>query len=257
MSGSISAGGAGGAVPSVPQWLTRSLPGITSGTVPVSSERRLRGLRRAASTLDKPLEDPAMSAVLVLLSGDPRADQRPDDASVVLTHRATTLRSHAGQMSFPGGRVDPGDLDAVDTALREAEEETGLDRSSVTPLQVMKSIDISRTGFAVNPVLAYWQDPHPLQAVDPAETESVLNVPIDHLADPENRLMLGYSGWQGPGFRIGDFVVWGFTGGVLSYLLDTAGWAQEWDTSRVHDLIPVLADSANGENLAQLRRVAR
>lgn len=245
----------------VPEWLQTSLPQFVGGRVPVSEDNRLRGLRKemhqAASTQREPLSDPAMSAVLVLVSGNAQAQQRPDDASVVLTHRATTLRSHAGQMSFPGGRVDPGDRDAIDTALREAEEETGLNRDSVTPLQVMNPIDISRTGFAVHPVLAYWNDPHELQAVDPAETESVINVPISHLVDPENRMMLGYSGWTGPGFRIGDFVVWGFTGGVLSYLLDAAGWAEDWDNNHVQDLITVLAKSANGENLSMLKGAAR
>ncbi|MDK6685549.1 CoA pyrophosphatase, partial [Escherichia coli] len=86
--------------------------------------------------------------MLVLISGDAEAHQRPEDASVVLTHRATTLRKHAGQMAFPGGRVDPEDVDEIDTALREAEEETGLNRETVTPVRVLDSIDISRTGFA-------------------------------------------------------------------------------------------------------------
>lgn len=228
----------------------------TAGTAETKT-RALQKLRRDSSTVEGPLRNPAQSAVLVLLSGDAGVQQRPDDASVVLIHRATTLRHHAGQMAFPGGRVDPGDKDAVDTALREAEEETGLDRSTVTPVRVLDSIDISRTGFAVNPVLAYWHAPHPLRVVDPAETDEVLNVPISHLADPENRMMLGYSGWKGPAFKVGDFVVWGFTGGVLSYLLDAAGWAEPWDDTRVRKLLPVLARSANGERLSELMRGRR
>ena len=218
-----------------------------------SVKRAFAKLRRDSSTQEKPLRNPARSAVLVLLSGDAEAHQRPEDASVVLTHRATTLRKHAGQMAFPGGRVDPEDVDEVDTALREAEEETGLNRETVTPVRVLDSIDISRTGFAVNPVLAYWHAPHPLRVVDPGETESVLNVPISHLTNPDNRMMLGYHGWTGPAFKVGDFVVWGFTGGVLSYLLDVAGWSEPWDDTNVQKLLPVLARSAKGEKLSVLK----
>ena len=218
-----------------------------------SVKRAFAKLRRDSSTQEEPLRNPARSAVLVLLSGDAQAHQRPEDASVVLTHRATTLRKHAGQMAFPGGRVDPEDVDEIDTALREAEEETGLNRETVTPVRVLDSIDISRTGFAVNPVLAYWHAPHPLRVVDPAETESVLNVPISHLTNPDNRMMLGYHGWTGPAFKVGDFVVWGFTGGVLSYLLDVAGWSEPWDDTNVQKLLPVLARSANGEKLSVLK----
>lgn len=218
-----------------------------------SVKRAFAKLRRDSSTQEEPLRNPARSAVLVLISGDAEAHQRPEDASVVLTHRATTLRKHAGQMAFPGGRVDPEDVDEIDTALREAEEETGLNRETVTPVRVLDSIDISRTGFAVNPVLAYWHAPHPLRVVDPAETESVLNVPISHLTNPDNRMMLGYHGWTGPAFKVGDFVVWGFTGGVLSYLLDVAGWSEPWDETNVQKLLPVLARSANGEKLSVLK----
>ncbi|QGS35843.1 NUDIX domain-containing protein [Corynebacterium xerosis] len=207
----------------------------------------LTALRRAASTVDEPLENPDESAVLVLLGGDPAAPERPDDALVVLTHRAPTLRRHAGQMSFPGGRRDPGDRDAVHTALREAEEETGLRPDAVTPLKVLDPIDISRTGFAVHPVLAYWHEPHDLRAMDPNETAEVLPVRISDLVDPANRIRVGWESWNGPAFRVGDFVVWGFTGGVLDHLLEGAGWAKPWDDGTVLDLRETLAKSANRE----------
>lgn len=222
-----------------PPWLAPVLGG--------AEDPGLSALRRAASTLDEPLENPDESAVLVLLGGDPGATRRPDDALVVLTHRATTLRRHAGQMSFPGGRRDPGDRDAVHTALREAEEETGLRPDAVTPLKVLDSIDISRTGFAVKPVLAYWHDPHDLRAMDPAETDEVLPVRISDLVDPANRMRVGWGPWSGPAFRVGDFVVWGFTGGVLDHLLDAAGWSVPWDDGDVLDLRETLTKSANQE----------
>ncbi|WP_295624738.1 CoA pyrophosphatase [uncultured Corynebacterium sp.] len=223
----------------VPPWLA---PVLGDG-----EDAGLSALRRAASTLDEPLDDPDESAVLVLLGGDAASEDLPDDALVVLTHRAVTLRRHAGQMSFPGGRRDPGDRDAVHTALREAEEETALRSDSVTPLRVLDSIDISRTGFAVHPVLAYWHAPHDLHAVDPAETDKVLPVRISDLVDPANRIRVGWDQWTGPAFRVEDFIVWGFTGGVLDHLLDAAGWARPWDDGTVLDLGETLAKSANHE----------
>lgn len=232
----MSAGGFG----RVPPWLA---PVLGDGDDP-----GLTALRRAASTR-RPGDAPGRSsAVLVLIGGDARALDRPDDSLVVLTHRSPNLRKHAGQMAFPGGKSDPGDVDAIDTALREAEEETGLARPSVTPLRVLDSIDIARTGFAVEPVLAYWHEPHPLQVMDPGETDAVLQVPLADLIDPGNRLTVGYGGWSGPAFRVGDFVVWGFTGGVLAHLLDAAGWAEPWDDATVHDLRATLASSANRES---------
>ncbi|MBV7294480.1 CoA pyrophosphatase [Corynebacterium sp. TAE3-ERU12] len=221
-----------------PPWLATALR---------TADTDMEQLRQRSSTLREPLLKPRSSAVLVLLSGDPTATARPQDASVVITHRAPTLRSHAGQMAFPGGKVDPGDTNLVHTALREAEEETGLDPATVSPLHVLDSIDISRTGFAVHPVLAHWRAPHPLRVVDPAETDAVLDVRIDDLLNPENRLMVGFAGWSGPAFRVGEFIVWGFTGGVLSHLFALAGWAQDWDDSTVHDLRETLAASANQE----------
>ena len=150
-------------------------------------------------------------------------------------------------MSFPGGRRDPGDRDAVHTALREAEEETGLRPDTVTPLKVLDPIDISRTGFAVHPVLAYWHAPHDLRAIDPNETDAVLPVRISDLVDPANRIRVGWENWSGPAFRVGDFVVWGFTGGVLDHMLDAAGWSVPWDDGTVLDLRDTLAKSANRE----------
>lgn len=205
-------------------------------------------LRRDSSTLPGRNADPRESAVLVLLGGDPDADTRPADASVVLTHRSPQLRRHAGQMAFPGGKADPGDEGPVHTALREAAEETGLDPSGVDPLRVLDRIGIRRTGFAVRPVLAYWRTPGPLRAVDPAETDEVLTVAVDELVDPANRLRVGVAGWSGPAFRVGDYVVWGFTAGVLAHLLDHAGWARPWDDGPVHDLRRTLAASANRES---------
>lgn len=209
----------------------------------------LVALRRASSARDSVAGDTTReSAVLVLVGGDPTAAERPEDARIVLTHRSPYMRSHAGQMAFPGGKVDPTDRDAVHTALREAWEETGLHPTSATPLRVIDPIGISRTGFEVRPVLAYWHDPHELRVVDENETDAVLNVQVSDLIDPANRLTVGFGDWSGPAFRVGDFVVWGFTAGVLSHLLDAAGWAVPWEQDKVHDLFETLSKSANNES---------
>ena len=197
----------------------------------------LDGLRGVdAATLSRhdvpPPADGRRSAVLMLLAGD---DARGQD--VLLLERASTLRSHAGQVSFPGGRTDPDDADAVATALREAEEETGLDPAGVVPLAVLPDLFIPPTGYVVTPVLAHWADPSAVHAVDPRETAAVVRVPLAELADPRNRMQVRHpSGYTGPAFSVAGLVVWGFTGGLLSSVLPLGGWERPWDASRVHDL---------------------
>jgi 8-oxo-dGTP pyrophosphatase MutT (NUDIX family) len=173
--------------------------------------------------------DARRSAVLMLLGDD--AAHGPD---VLLTERAATLRAHAGQVSFPGGREDPGDADAVATALREAEEETGLAPAGVVPLALFPPLYIPPTGFVVTPVLAWWRAPAAVRAVDPAETAAVVRVPLAVLADPAHRVTVVHpSGFRGPAFLVAGVLVWGFTGGLLASLLHLGGFARAWDESRV------------------------
>ena len=197
----------------------------------------LDGIRDVdAATLSRhgipPPADGRRSAVLILFGHD--AEHGPD---VLLTERASTLRSHAGQVSFPGGRTDPGDADAVATALREAEEETGLVPAGVVPLAVLPDLFIPPTGYVVAPVIAHWADPTAVHAVDPSETATVVRVPVATLADPVNRFQVRHpSGYVGPAFSVAGLVVWGFTGGLLSALLHLGGWERPWNASRVRDL---------------------
>jgi 8-oxo-dGTP pyrophosphatase MutT (NUDIX family) len=172
--------------------------------------------------------DGRRAAVLVLFGED--ATHGPD---VLLMERARTLRDHPGQVSFPGGGADPTDADAVHTALREAEEETGVQPSGVQPLAVLPDLYIPPSGFVVTPVLAHWASPVEVHAVDPRETAAVVRVPLSALADPANRLRVRHpSGFVGPAFVVAGLLVWGFTGGILSALLDLGGWARPWDTNR-------------------------
>jgi hypothetical protein len=86
-------------------------------------------------------------------------------------------------------------------------------------------------------VLAHWERPVAVRPVDPAETASVVRVPIDALADPAHRITVRHpSGYTGPAFTVAGLLVWGFTGGLLSALLDRGGWARRWDATRVVDL---------------------
>lgn len=191
------------------------------------------------------------SAVLVLFSGDPTATgpRPPADAEVLLTHRAATLRSHSGQLSFPGGGVDEGDTGPASTALREAREETGLEPDEVDVLAVLPDLFIPVSRYRVAPVLGYWREPGHVDVVDRGETSRVMTVPLDVLLDPANRFLLRFSGgsWTGPAFQLGDLVLWGFTAGILAAMFSAAGWDLEWDTADVRELERTLAESANGE----------
>ena len=104
--------------------------------------------------------------------------------TVLLTERAADLKNHAGQISFPGGRVDEGDLDRVYTALREAEEETGLARDAVQVIGTLPDYDIP-TGFRVTPVVG-WIEPPVEYDPDPFEVAEVFEVPLAHFLDPAN-----------------------------------------------------------------------
>ena len=115
------------------------------------------------------------------------------------------MRSHPGQVSFPGGSIDPTDDSPAAAALREAEEETGLDPAGVEVFAALPELWLPPSNFAVTPVLAWWRDESPVGVVDPAEVESVHRVPIEELLDPEHRITVTHpSGYRSPGFLIGD-----------------------------------------------------
>lgn len=178
--------------------------------------------------------DARRGAVLMLLA------EGGDGPDLVITQRAATLRSHAGQPAFPGGALEEGE-DDIAAALREAREETALDPSGVVPAAVLPRLYLPPSRFAVRPVLAYWRTPSDIRAVDPAETQRVLRVPMATLADPVSRgtVVLRAGGARGltrtlrsPAFRVGGLTVWGFTAGLVDLLLDWGGWAVPWDRSR-------------------------
>ncbi|WP_371101860.1 CoA pyrophosphatase [Streptomyces sp. PU_AKi4] len=174
------------------------------------------------------------SAVLILF-GDGDGERGPE---LLLMERAGSLRSHAGQPSFPGGALDPEDGDPqgdgpLRAALREAEEETGLDPSGVQLFGVLPKLYIPVSGFVVTPVLGWWRVPSPVGVVDPNETARVFTVPVADLTHPDNRVTTVHpSGYQGPAFLVQSALVWGFTAGVIDRLLHFAGWERPWDRDR-------------------------
>mgnify|MGYP001277496047 CR=1 FL=1 len=110
--------------------------------------------------------------------------ERDACVTVLLTQRTKHLSHHAGQISFPGGRVEPRDQGAVDTALRETEEEVGLDRAYV---DVVGCLDIYETvtGFSITPVVGFVREGFTL-TIDQQEVSEAFEVPLDFVLDPSN-----------------------------------------------------------------------
>jgi 8-oxo-dGTP pyrophosphatase MutT (NUDIX family) len=141
----------------------------------------------------------------------------PEGLTVLFTQRTTHLKSHAGQVSFPGGRAEPGDASAEFTALREAAEEIGLAADRVEIMGRLPDYR-TRTGFRVTPVIGVIRPPLAL-APDPREVEAVFEVPLDFLLDERNRsrrtrelqgLTVGFYVYEYRGH-----VIWGATAGML------------------------------------------
>ena len=166
---------------------------------------------------------PAPAAVLVALV------DRPAGLSVLLTERSAHLPTHAGQVAFPGGKVDAGDASAQAAALREAHEEVGLHPQHVDVIGQLP-VYTTGTGFHVTPVVALVQPPLSLKP-NPGEVDAVFEVPLDFLMNPANHRRHIFE-WQGsqrqwfsmpyneslPGSVITERFIWGATAGMLRNL---------------------------------------
>lgn len=215
-----------------------------AATWPQWFEQLRSELVRAGPAAFRPFGQPPASgtrrsAVLMLFSAgsDPHADGAGPD--VLLTERAHTLRSHPGQISFPGGVLEPGDSGPQDAALREATEEVGLSTAGVDVAALTPSLWIPVSGAAVTPVLGWWREPSPVGVVDVSEVASVARVPLFTLLNPAHRLLLEMpDGWQHPAFELGDLTIWGFTAAILDRLLHLSGLEQPWDRERIRPVPP-------------------
>ena len=176
--------------------------------------------RRGDDDLNPGMIDPAASfrdaAVLVALV------VRPDEPHVLLTRRTAHLSAHAGQCAFPGGRIEAWDASPESAALREAEEEVGLDPEGV---EILGQLDtyLVRTGYRVTPIVGLIQQPHDL-APDGYEVDAVFEVPLSFLLRPDARRLdsrtdLGRKRFFYV-FDYGEYDIWGATAGMLVNLVE-------------------------------------
>jgi 8-oxo-dGTP pyrophosphatase MutT (NUDIX family) len=147
---------------------------------------------------------------------------RADGMSVLLTQRTAHLSAHAGQISFPGGRIEASDHDAVQAALRETEEEVGLTRDRVTVIGRLDTY-VTGTGFEIIPMVGIIKVPFPL-APDPFEVTEVFEVPLSFVVDPKNhrRMTRVYEERTRTFFVLPyeNRYIWGATAGMLVNLAE-------------------------------------
>lgn len=202
-----------------PEWLTGLA--ARAGQLPVPPQ------------LQAPPQGGRPSAVLLLFG------ETAGEADLLIVQRSPYLRRHAGQPAFPGGAIEPSDAGPVGAALREAEEEVGVDPAGVEVLAVLPDLFIVRSGFRVTPVLAWWREPSPIVPASDGEIISAARVRLADLADPAHRVTVRLPvGTVGPGFRVHGMLVWGFTALLVDRLLALGGWELPWDASREEDLPP-------------------
>lgn len=150
---------------------------------------------------------------------------RQENYTVLLTQRTAHLRDHAGQISFPGGRVEAEDVSPVHTALRETEEEVGLASDRVEILGFLPEYRTG-TGFRVTPVVGLVHPPFELKP-DPFEVAEVFEVPLNFLLDPANHQQhsMHYRGAMRQYFAMpyGDYFIWGATAGMIRSLSERLG----------------------------------
>lgn len=148
--------------------------------------------------------------------------ERSGRARIVLTKRSSSLRHHPGQIAFPGGKVDAGDGDAIGAALREAEEEIGLDRGAAQVLGTLPSHE-TVTGFTVTPVIAMIPDGF-VPTPEAGEVEEVFSVPLDHVLDVRRYSVQSRLWRGGPRYYytvpFGPYYIWGATARMLRALAD-------------------------------------
>lgn len=179
-------------------WLApRLLPLNDSRAAPLTRAAAPRGLRPAG--------------VLV-----PIVD-RPGAPTVLLTLRAKSLTRHAGQIAFPGGRVDPDDTDIVATALRETREETGIDATFITPIGSLEPVE-SVTGFLMFPVVAIVREGF-APVANPGEVDAIFEAPLAFVTDAANQVRKSgtFAGVAREYYSIGfeDYDIWGATARIL------------------------------------------
>ncbi|HWM81792.1 MAG TPA: CoA pyrophosphatase [Pseudolabrys sp.] len=219
------------------------MSGTTSGTGPSGTVPAPDFFQRACGrlTLDVPVGltdpkvipvrgdhdiDPVMTEMALVRPIRPAAVLVPvvdrAEPTVLFTQRAQHLPDHPGQISFPGGKIDPGDADPLAAALREAEEEIGLDRHLVQPLGYL-DLYMTTLGYRIVPTLARVQPDFAL-TLNAGEVDNVFEVPLSFLMEPANRRTVSRQ-WRGMTRTVyavpfGERNIWGVTAGILKNLHD-------------------------------------
>lgn len=184
--------------------LLRALAAVLERRAAGYREPRARSNRRAA-------------AVLVLFY------QKAGEPHLVFFRRTERVTTHKGQVAFPGGSADPGDATMLDTALREAHEELGIDSSRVVILGGLQAFDTFVSNFAVTPFVGYYIDPDPVFVPTVYEVAELKEVPVAALRDPKTRRVGRVPGFNVPiplpYYKVGDTIIWGASGGIVAELL--------------------------------------
>jgi 8-oxo-dGTP pyrophosphatase MutT (NUDIX family) len=195
--------------PLLARQLTQKLPGSFSHLKMLPSGRLLQ--------TPSSHQDYYESAVLVLLF------PFGEDIRICLIRRPATMKNHAGQIAFPGGKREKDDKDLVQTAVREASEEIGVDAETVRIIGLMSSVYVQVSDFLITPVLA-WVDREPEIRMDPAEVDEVIFISFSDIADKANLHHKDIETRSGviraPGYAIRDCFIWGATAMILAELDD-------------------------------------
>lgn len=194
------------------------------------------------------LDNPRDASVLLLFGSmdDRPADFNrtivPQELDVLLTQRSLVLRNHPGQVSFPGGGVETQDSDAIACAIRETQEETGVDPAGIIPIGHLPALPLPVSNFRVTPVVGWWQHPDDNEMVTTAEATRVFRVPVGDLVNPNLRVTAvatdrsARQRYGTPAFTVGGTLVWGFTAMILDRVLELLGWAEPWDPRYIIDI---------------------
>ena len=181
--------------------------------------------------LELPFTEPGRqdrAAVLALFSDEA-------DPDLVFTVRAANLRDQPGQISFPGGVWEPHDAHLAATALRETQEEVGIDPADVHLLGALPDRLMAFRGLTVTPVIGWWSGQVDEAVADWHEVAAVRRWRVSELVNTSNRVTATLpNGYRGPAWRLGDQgeeFLWGFTAGIVDRLLHLGGWHQPWDES--------------------------
>jgi 8-oxo-dGTP pyrophosphatase MutT (NUDIX family) len=198
------------------EFIERRLHGTSPGGDPLDAWAARLAPEQAAALRQQMPASLVRAAVMVPLV------ERPAGLTVLLTQRATHLKNHPGQVSFPGGRIEPGDAGPWEAALRETHEEIGLAPQFATLAGYLHD-HLVLTGYRITPVVAFVQPGFDL-ALDRTEVDDVFEVPLEFVLDPANHLprTRSYAGHDFLTHDIpyGDRQIWGATAGMLLSLYD-------------------------------------